>query len=459
MLPRRPLERGVEGDHSRAGHPDAHVEQDERGCRAERALVEHAPVEPDRDDLLGMHGLAQLAPERLPHQDVPDDLDRPCGRAGAAADERGEHEQHRQCARPRSKVCREKSGGRLHGDDLEQPVQQRAAPVRVGARGLQHDDHERAERQRDEEVGAKLRVAQVACEAAIAEHQEMQREIGAAQEHEHHEDQRNRRAVEIGDAGVVRRYARCRDSREAVADRIERCHARKPETERTGSRETDVNEPERLRGLRDARRELFVLDRTRRLGLVQRHAADAEHRHERDCQNHDSHAAEPVDLLAVVEDRLRQLVEADDHGRAGRREAGHPLEVGVERIRQLVAALEQVRGRGEPGGEEPSDRNDEKSFADSDAPLRVGGDALQHEAGSTRHDSCDDEGVERLAVGERERDREECGEAEVLPQRPDEVRRRREVDGEATRTADPSDRLAHLGTRAPRRPTGRWRPR
>jgi hypothetical protein len=59
-----------------------------------------------------------------------------------------------------------------------------------------------------------------------------------------------------------------------------------------------------------------VLHRPGRLGLVKRHAADAEDRQDRDREHDDAHAAEPLDLLAVVQDRLRQVVEADDHGRA-----------------------------------------------------------------------------------------------------------------------------------------------
>ena len=63
----------------------------------------------------------------------------------------------------------------------------------------------------------------------------------------------------------------------------------------------------RFRGFRDARRQLRVLHRSRRLGAVELHAADAEHRQDRDGEHDDAHAAEPLQQLAVEQYRRRQV--------------------------------------------------------------------------------------------------------------------------------------------------------
>ena len=58
-------DRGVDRDHRRADGPEADVEQDERGDRAQRALVDRCAVEPDRHDDLRADGLVELAAQDL----------------------------------------------------------------------------------------------------------------------------------------------------------------------------------------------------------------------------------------------------------------------------------------------------------------------------------------------------------------------------------------------------------
>ena len=58
-----------------------------REHRREDALVDRVPVEPNRLTDLRVHGLLELAAKDLAEQQMADDLDRPAGRAGRAADE------------------------------------------------------------------------------------------------------------------------------------------------------------------------------------------------------------------------------------------------------------------------------------------------------------------------------------------------------------------------------------
>ena len=61
------------------------------------------------------------------------------------------------------------------------------------------------------------------------------------------------------------------------------------------------------------------------LGLVELHAADAEHRQQRDGEHDDADTAEPLDLLAIEQDRRRHRVEPHEHRRAGGRVARTPI--------------------------------------------------------------------------------------------------------------------------------------
>ena len=60
--------RRIDREHGRADDEDADVEQDERRDCAQRPLVDDLPVEANREDDLGMHGLVDLAAEELPQK-------------------------------------------------------------------------------------------------------------------------------------------------------------------------------------------------------------------------------------------------------------------------------------------------------------------------------------------------------------------------------------------------------
>jgi hypothetical protein len=81
-----------------------------------------------------------------------------------------------------------------------------------------------------------------------------------------------------------------------------------------------------------------------RLGAVELHAADAEHRQYGHGDHDDADAAQPLQQLAVEQDRFGQIVEARQHRGAGGGEAGDGLEDRVGGID--VQGLGQGKGQG-----------------------------------------------------------------------------------------------------------------
>ena len=259
--------------------------------------------------------------------------------------------------------------------------------------------------------------------------------------------------VEKPPVGIVAK-AYASDSYGVIRSSIPKTHS--PESNSTSiAVSVDVDEPKPARGGADPFAERGDLG-PGQLGVHELPASDTQARQDSDGENDDSHASEPLRELAPDAERLVDRVVVGDDARAGRREPGHPLEVRIERARELGSAFEQVGNGGEPGGDQPRQGDDEKPFADSDAARRVRRDTLQPEPEPARDDSRDDERVERLAVRERERDGKERRETEVLAEGSDEIGHAGQVDCEPPRAADPRDGLRQLTT--PRRPTVRWLP-
>jgi len=228
------------------------------------------------------------------------------------------------------------------------------------------------------------------------------------------------------------------------------------EHERLQHRKADVEDPELARSGTDAFRQLRDLG-PGELRLHHLPPTDAEARQDGDSEDDDPHPPEPLRELAPDSQGAVDVVEVGHDACSGGREPGHPLEVRIQRARELLASLEEVWDRRERGCEQPRERDDEEALADADATACLRGGPLHQEPESTRHDPRDHEGQWCLPVPERERDREERGETQVLSERRNEVEDGKNVDGEATRRADPRDGVGQL--REPRRPTERSLPR
>jgi hypothetical protein len=229
---------------------------------------------------------------------------------------------------------------------------------------------------------------------------EMRIEADAADQHEHDRNRLDRGAVEESEIRVVRRVAAGRQSAEAVRDRVERAHAREPERERAERGEQHVKSADVTRRARDARREPLVLERPRRLGLVQLHAADAEHRQQCDREHDHAEPAEPLDLLAVEEDRRDQAVEAYEHARGRGRVARRGLE---ECVREAHAEGEHERHGADRAHRGPHHADDQKPVAAAHVDVRATERQPEHETREQRDGARGGE-PPGLAVGIEKRD-------------------------------------------------------
>ena len=102
-----------------------------------------------------------------------------------------------------------------------------------------------------------------------------------------------------------------------MADGVEPVHACEPVADGAADGQSQVDIPQGLGGLGNARRELVVFHRSRRFRAVELHAADTEHGQYRNRQHDNAHAAQPLQLLTVELDGARQPVDACQHRGAG----------------------------------------------------------------------------------------------------------------------------------------------
>ncbi len=108
------------------------------------------------------------------------------------------------------------------------------------------------------------------------------------------------------------------------------------------------------------------------LVLEQLPSTDAQPGQDGECEHDDPDAADPLGELAPDRDAVRQLLDAADDASARGAEAGHPLEVRVERPPELWVSGEDVGEGAEPSRRKPGERDDEEAFADAESALAAG---------------------------------------------------------------------------------------
>ena len=163
----------------------------------------------------------------------------------------------------------------------------------------------------------------------MGEGRKVQSEIHPCDQQEDHRDEVDGRAVEVAHAGIVGRESTDRHGGEGVADGIEQRHSCGPECQGTDSGDEQIDVPERLGRLGNARGHLVVLDWPRDLGTVELHAPDTEQRQYGDRQHDDPHASQPLQQLAIEQERLGQLIEPGQHGCSRGRQPGKGFEEGL----------------------------------------------------------------------------------------------------------------------------------
>ena len=408
------------------GHEGDQVHGTEPPYGVHHAVRHQALAELDVKDAAWMHQPQDLPGALAVEKQHAVDLQAASGGAGAAAGEGGEDHRHRRQRRPRAVVGGREAGRGGEGNRLEQAVAEGA--LRRARVEKQHAGDDDRDQRQSADVNPRLAVLEVAADAAPGKHGEVQREADSRERHEDDRDAFDGRAVEVAEARVMGGKTADGHRGEGMADGVEGVHASEPVGDAAGGGEAQVDEPQRLGRLGDARRELGVLDRPRRLGAIELHSADAEHRQHRHRQHDDAHAAEPLQPLSIEEHRARQVVEASDHCGAGGGEAGERLERGIGERRRDLRCQVQGKGAGQSQSE-VEQHGDEKALAA--AQLSAAASAYpEHDTDGQGNGKGDQERCAGLfPVHQRHRRRHEQGEAEQHEQPAADPQNRPEADG------------------------------
>ena len=205
----------------------------------------------------------------------------------------------------------------------------RLRPLLEDAGQIEKDRQQHRDREDRDNHPPGLGITPVRHERAMPQGKEMRREIEAGNQHEDDQHPLDRRRIESCDVGVMGRVAAQRHGRKAVADRLVPVHAGNAQTHDAQRRGAGIDQPEIVGGLGDARGELGLFHRARRLGAKQLHAAHTQQRQDGNRHHDDPHAADPLQQMAPDIDRLRQGVEPDQQGGAGGGQRRDGLEKGI----------------------------------------------------------------------------------------------------------------------------------
>ena len=185
---------------------------------------------------------------------------------------------------------------------------------------------------------------------------------------------------EAGEGVVVVGHAAGGDGGEAVRDGVEPGHPRPEVGERAGERQRQVDEAD---GDDDRLRLGHDLAQGVEVGAPQHlHAADVEDGQQDHGEQDDADAADPGHHAAPEERALRQVVDADDDGRAGGGERRGELEVGVGEVE--VRGAEHERQAGEGGEDRPGAGGEQEALAEAEVDLAAVGAGERHR-GADQH--------------------------------------------------------------------------
>ena len=134
---------------------------------------------------------------------------------------------------------------------------------------------------------------------------EMQGKVDPGDHHKERTDGHNRRAIKEANTGIVGREATNGDGGKTMAYGVEAGHARQPIGESTDGSQGQVNLKQHIGRLTDPRGQFGVLHWSRCLCAIELHTTDPEHWQNGHRDHHYTYTAEPLQLLAIVENRFR----------------------------------------------------------------------------------------------------------------------------------------------------------
>ena len=329
----------------------------------ERRLIDaravHAHGRRDARMELFQHDRAHHAEE----QDDARDLESRRRRADAAAREHEEKQDALGKARPKLVVGGDEACRRERRRLKEREAQSVGHVVKPSVEKIRRDEQHRAAD--DAEIRLELGVAPQHLWPFLV-NPVVKPEAAARDEHEERHPKLDGGTLEVRGARVVGGEAARADRRHRVIDGVERVHAAEEEGEERRARQDDVDAKEHggqvLEARQDALRPLGA-----RLGVVHGDRALPGGWQERDEDDDDAEAAEPMREASPEKHALRHGFDVFDDGGARAREARDAFEDAVE-VAEIAA--QKVRQHAEEGRQEPADARDGDALAKRQALAR-----------------------------------------------------------------------------------------
>src|SRR5690606_18705679 len=246
--------------------------------------------------------------------------------------------------RPGDKVGGEAGGAECGGQVKKSDHQTVLCSVGVGDRQISHGDQGAYDD--PAKVEAKFCIRKVVAQTFLPPDEEVQGEVCTGNQDEDGADQQDSVALKVTDALIVGGKSAVGDGGKGMTQGFKPVHSRRPVGQTAGQGEHEIDQEQCFGGFGNPWCELVVIDRSRRCGAIQLHTTDAQHGQNRDRDHDNPDPAKPLQLMAVVQDGGRQLVQPADDGGAGGGEPGDCFKHGVGK-RQAEAIGEDQRQRPE----------------------------------------------------------------------------------------------------------------
>ena len=291
----------VESQEERPEDDGEDVEEEELPDAHQDVAADLDAVHVRADDAARAEFLVHDGPGVLGEQDDARDLDAAGRRPGAAAADHEHHQDALREGRPLVEVSGDEASRRERAD-LEARVAEGLDGLHAHRIDEVHGNQQHGRRE-NHEVGLELRVVSQHARSLFPD-AVIEAEVAAREDHEEGHPALERGVIEVHGVVVVERETARAERAHRVRDGVEEVEAAEEVDDASRHREDHVHEEERARHLAQARQHA-VARRARRLSVVHVDGALSGLRQERDEDDDDAEAAEPVRHHAPEQDAER----------------------------------------------------------------------------------------------------------------------------------------------------------
>lgn len=313
-------------------------------------------LEADVFDGLRVYQYEKLLSDFLHHDDESGNLEATAGGAGAGTGKHQEQKKHLARLRPGREIEGRVTGGRDDRADREGAVMQCIQEVAA----VHLHDVEREEKGTkgdDAEVDTRFLALKRIVELSLL-HQVVDIEVHTEHDHRYGDQELAQHAV-VGHTGVTDGESTRAGAAEGDTDRVIDAHAAQEEQDDPEEGQCCINLIQCLRGICNTRHDLADI-RSRGLGLHDHHIVAAAERKDRQNQDENAHAADPVAEGTPEKESLAEVLDLRKNRGTGRRKAGYDLEdridVGRNRAGQIKRQCADQRHH------DPAQRTDDEAL-------------------------------------------------------------------------------------------------